>query len=137
MAKSGDKVKVEYTGKLADGTVFDSNVGKNSPLEFAIGDGSMIAGFDKAVVGMKVGQTKTVVIPAAEAYGAHRDDLVIQVDKSQLPPNTSVKIGDQLSNGSTVFTVTAIGDTTVTLDANNELAGKDLTFTIKLLEIVK
>jgi peptidylprolyl isomerase len=141
VVKSGDKVKVDYTGKLTNGDVFDSSKGRE-PLAFTVGAGQMIQGFDKAVLGMKVSQTKTVTIPAAEAYGPRRDEMVIKVDKSQLPAGMNPKVGDQLgmrhSNGSKMpVTVTSVTDTTMTVDANHFLAGKDLIFEITLVEIEK
>ena len=136
--KTGDRVKVHYKGSLADGTVFDSSEGRD-PLEFTVGKGEMIAGFDKAVNGMSVGQTKTVTIPSDEAYGPRQNDMILQVPKSQLPPGMSPKVGDMLQiqqpNGRPVpVTVTEISSTTITLDGNHPLAGKDLTFEIKLEE---
>ena len=99
----------------------------------------MIAGFDKAVLGMKVGESKTVLIPAADAYGERRDDLAAEIPRVQLPPDTDPKIGDQLQvstgQGPLVVTVTAVTADTVTLDANHFLAGKDLTFEIELVSI--
>lgn len=135
-AKAGDTVKVDYTGKLDDGTVFDSSKGK-TPLEFTVGAGRMIQGFDEAIPGMKVGETKTVKIPAAKAYGAYQPEMVGVVPRSQFPPEITPTVGQdlQLSNGMPV-TVTAVNDTDVTLDANSKLAGKDLTFDITLVEIV-
>jgi peptidylprolyl isomerase len=139
VAKVGDKVKVEYTGKLADGTVFDSSVGK-TPLEFTLGDGKMIKGFDKAVMGMKVGETKTVSFPPADGYGERLDSLVTTVPRSQIPASITPVVGQQLQamrpDGSRMaFSILAVTDSTVTLDANSPLAGKTLTFEIKLLEI--
>jgi hypothetical protein len=96
-AKTGDTVKVDYTGKLADGTVFDSSIGK-TPIEFTIGSGEIIKGFDNAVLGMKVGQSKTVVLAPEDAYGAHRDDLVITFDKSQVEPGVNPTVGQQLTD---------------------------------------
>ena len=141
VAKAGDTVKVDYTGTLSDGTQFDSSKGK-SPLEFTIGSNQVIKGFDDAVTGMKVGQTKKVTIPAADAYGTYRNDLVFQVDKSRLPSTITPAVGMQLqmtqTDGSKItVTIKAISDTTVTMDANAPLAGKDLTFEITLVEIEK
>jgi peptidylprolyl isomerase len=139
-AKNGDTVQVNYTGKLADGTVFDSSVGRD-PLEFTLGAGNMIPGFEKAVLGMKVGEKKTVTIPSDEAYGPHLDELVIGVSRDRLPADTEPKVGQMLSatgqNGEAIrFTITGISDNgTVTLDANHPLAGKDLTFDIELVKI--
>jgi peptidylprolyl isomerase len=139
VVKSGDKIKVEYTGTLADGSQFDSNVGKQ-PLEFEVGAGQMIAGFDKAMLGMKVGESKSVIIPAAEAYGQRQENMIIEVTRETLGGLTP-KVGDQLmmTSGGQQFTVTVIeiSAASVTVDANHQLAGKDLTFKIKLLAIVK
>ncbi len=137
MIKNGDKVQVEYTGTLADGTQFDSNVG-GQPLEFTVGAGEMISGFDKAVVGMKVNETKTVDIPAAEAYGPHVDELVLDVGRDKFAPGMNPKVGDkvqmQSASGQTfTVTVVAVSSNVITVDANHELAGKDLTFRIKIL----
>jgi peptidylprolyl isomerase len=141
IAGPGSKVKVEYTGKLTDGNVFDSSVGRQ-PLAFTVGAEQMIRGFDKAVKGMKVGECKTVTIPAEEAYGPRREDMVITAKRDQLPPSMDPKIGDRLGmgqpNGVTLpVTVTAVTATTFTVDANHFLAGKDLVFEIKLVEIGK
>jgi peptidylprolyl isomerase len=140
VAKTGDKVQVNYTGKLADGTVFDSSVG-GEPLEFTLGSGQAIPGFDKAVIGMKVGEKKTVTIPVIDAYGPHLDELVIEVSKDRIK-DAEPKVGQVLSatreDGEVVyFTVIAVSDNgTVTLDANSPLAGKDLIFDIELLKII-
>jgi peptidylprolyl isomerase len=139
-AKNGDTVQVNYTGKLADGTVFDSSVGRE-PLEFTLGAGQMIPGFEKAVLGMKVGEKKTVTIPADEAYGPRRDDLVVKVPREKLPSGKTPEVGQQLEvrlpNGNTIIaTITNVSDNnTVTIDANHPLAGKDLTFEIELVKI--
>ena len=139
-AKDGDVVQVNYTGKLADGTVFDTSIGRQ-PLEFTLGAGQMIPGFEKAVLGMKVGEKKTVTIPSAEAYGPHLDSLIIEVPKEKVKVDGELAVGQVLGatdpNGQQIrFTVIAISDNgTVTLDANHPLAGKDLTFEIELLKI--
>jgi peptidylprolyl isomerase len=137
--QSGDTVKVDYTLKLADGTVFDTSVGK-TPFQFTLGQNQVIPGFEKAVIGMKVGNSKTVTILAADAYGPRNEGMVQVVPKTQLPAGSDPKVGMQLQgsnpNGSsTVFTIIKVDDTTVTLDGNSALAGKDLTFDIKLLDI--
>jgi peptidylprolyl isomerase len=138
MVKNGDKVKVHYTGSLSDGTIFDSSESRE-PLEFTVGAGQMIKGFDSAVVGMEVGETKKVTIPADQAYGQRNENMTMVVDKAELPAGMNPKIGDKLeassSNGSMIVTVTEVTDTTFTVDANHELAGKDLTFEIKLVEL--
>jgi len=139
-AENGDTVKVDYTGTLSDGTVFDSSADRE-PLEFTVGAGTMIEGFDRAVLGMKPGDSKTVDIPADEAYGQYRDDLVFEVDRGELPPDMDPQVGDRLvmtqSNGQQIpVTVTAVDESTVTMDANHQLAGEDLTFEIELVEIL-
>ena len=138
-AKKGDAVKVHYTGRLDDGSVFDSSVSRE-PLGFTLGDGNMIKGFDAAVYGMLIGDKKTVTIPAAEAYGERRDDMLIDVPISQVPPNISPEIGLQLvlqGGGGQPMPVTVVDVTEekITLDANHELAGKDLIFDIELVAI--
>ncbi|MBI2851448.1 MAG: peptidylprolyl isomerase [Chloroflexi bacterium] len=138
-AESGNTVQVEYTGKLNDGTVFDSSVGKQ-PLEFTVGSGQVIPGFDQAVTGMKVGDSKTVTIPAADAYGQHNDELVMVVPMSDLPEGLTPKVGQKLQgmgdDGRPItVTITDVSGTTVTVDANHPLAGKDLTFELKLVAI--
>ena len=141
VAKAGDTVKVHYTGTLVDGSQFDSSVGSD-PLQFTIGAGQVIVGFDEGVTGMKVGEKKTVTIPAANAYGEYRSDLVFDIDKSQLNSTVPPAVGMQLTmtqqDGSKFnVTIKAVNETTLTLDANHELAGKDLTFELELVEIVK
>jgi peptidylprolyl isomerase len=137
-AKMGDTVKIDYTGTLEDGSQFDSSKGRD-PLEFTIGFGQVIPGFENAVVGMKPGESKTVKIPAAEAYGEYRDELVFKVGKDQLPPDIKPEIGQELTmrgNNQTVqVKIIAVDDTEVTMDANHPLAGKNLTFEIKFVEI--
>lgn len=139
-ARDGDTVKVHYTGKLKDGKVFDSSEGRD-PLQFTLGEGRVIPGFEAAVRGAAPGESKTTTIPADQAYGPHRDEMVVHVDRGNMPPDLSPEVGDQLemrtANGSpVVVTVTAIDDERVTLDANHPLAGEDLTFDIELVEIV-
>jgi peptidylprolyl isomerase len=139
-AGNGDTVQVNYTGKLADGTVFDSSIGRE-PLEFTLGAGQMIPGFEKAVFGMKVGEKKTVTIPVDEAYGPVRDDLVVEVPREKLPSDLTPEVGQQLGvkqpDGTTgIVTITAVSDNTVTINGNHPLAGKDLTFEIELVKIL-
>ena len=140
VAKEGDKVQVNYTLSLADGTVVQSSVG-GEPFEFTLGSGQTIEGFDKAVVGMKVGEKKTITIPAAEAYGPHLDDMVVEVSRDRIKVDGELAVGQTLTstgpNGEQYqFTITAIyANGTVTLDGNHPLAGKDLTFEIELLKI--
>jgi peptidylprolyl isomerase len=137
VAKTGNTVKVHYTGTLTNGTVFDTSIDRE-PLEFTIGQGQLIPGFEQAVIGMKVGESTTVNIPAAQAYGLHRDDLVFIMDLDQLPDD--IEVGEQLqmmnTDGSTVVvTVISISETTAIIDANHPLAGEDLIFEIELVEI--
>ncbi|MRR38361.1 peptidylprolyl isomerase [bacterium] len=140
-AKKGDTVKVHYTGKLTTGEVFDSSEeGGNGPLEFTIGEGDVIPGFDEAVIGMTAGEAKTVTIPVDQAYGPRMDELVAEVEREYLPQDAEPKLGQQYEvtqDDGQVFnvTVTEMTDTTVTLDANHPLAGRDLVFEIKLVEI--
>jgi peptidylprolyl isomerase len=139
-AKSGDMVKVHYKGSLEDGEVFDTSAGRE-PLEFTVGSGQVIPGFDEAVIGMGIGESKTKHIPSEEAYGPRRNDLQMQVERAKLPDTLDLKVGAMLGIQShtgdvTRVTVTDLTDDTVTLDANHPLAGKDLTFEIELVEIL-
>jgi peptidylprolyl isomerase len=140
VAKKGNRVKVHYTGKLQDGTIFDSSIDRE-PLEFVVGDGNMIKGFDKAVEGMQKGETVTANIPSSEAYGERRTDMMVEVPIDQVPENINPTVGQQLSiqqaNGQNMpVVVAAVTADKITLDANHPLAGKDLTFEINLVEIV-
>ena len=139
-AKYGDTVKVHYTGRLDDGTVFDTSA-NGEPLQFTIGSGQIIPGFEQAVVGMNPGESKTVKIPAEDAYGQRREDLIIEVEKSQLPEGLKPEVGLQLQSRQpdgriVVLTIADVTESHVTLDANHPLAGKDLTFEIQLVEII-
>lgn len=138
-AKDGDTVKVHYTGKLENGEVFDTSQ-EREPLEFQLGEGQLIPGFEKAVIGMNPGDSTKVDIPSEEAYGEVREDLVINVPKDQLPDEVEPKIGMQLQvnqqNGQPIpVRITEIKDEELVLDANHPLAGKNLTFEIELLEV--
>lgn len=138
-ASSGDTVAVHYTGKLDDGRVFDASEGRD-PLTFTLGAGQVIAGFDDAVGGMRVGERKTVRIPADEAYGERRDDLLLSVPRGDLPDGVPLELGSRLQmtagDGSAVpVTVVAQDDEAVTLDANHPLAGEALTFELTLVAI--
>lgn len=138
-AKTGDTVKVHYTGKLDDGTIFDTSV-QREPLQFTIGEGQLIADFEQAVVGMNPGESKIIQIPAHKAYGPHREEMVLVVDRNQFPDDVEPKVDQQLqvqqASGETfVVKVTDVSESSVTLDANHPLAGKDLTFDINLTEI--
>ena len=137
--KSGDTVKVHYTGKLEDVTVFDSSAGRD-PLEFKIGGGQVIKGFDTGVTGMAVKEKKTINIPVDEAYGQHRADMILEIPKAQFPEDIKPEEGHKLQlrqqNGQImVVTVTKVADESVTLDANHHLAGKPLVFDLELVEI--
>ena len=138
-AKNGDIVEVHYTGTLENGTVFDTSVGRE-PLKFTLGAGQMIFGFEQAVLGMKIGESKNFTIPADEAYGPYDDDLLIVINREDLSPDLDPEVGQQLqmpgpSGGISVVTVTNVTDTTITVDANHPLAGEDLTFEIELMSI--
>lgn len=138
-AKTGDTVKIHYTGTLDDGTEFDSSAGRE-PLEFTVGSGQVIPGFDRAVEGMNVGDKKSVNISAEDAYGARHEHLVQEVPKSMLPddlePAEGMGLQAQGPEGQTInVTVTAVGDETITVDGNHPLAGNALNFDIELVEI--
>lgn len=138
--KKADTVRVHYTGRLEDGKVFDTSV-RREPLQFTLGQQSVIAGLQQAVVGMAVGERKTIQIAPDQAYGAHRQDLVFEVGRGELPPNVEPEIGQRLRyrhpDGQPIaFTVTSVSESTVTLDGNHPLAGKALTFDLELVEIV-
>ncbi|GAB3013498.1 peptidylprolyl isomerase [Niabella terrae] len=137
--KKGDKVKVHYHGKLTTGETFDSSEGRD-PLEFEVGSGMVIKGFDDGVTGMSVGEKKTVTIPAGEAYGERREDMVIDMPKDRFPEDMEVQEGMQLAmsdqNGQQFpVVVIKINDDSITLDANHSLAGKDLVFDLELVAI--
>ena len=134
-ATSGDTVRVHYTGTLDDGSEFDSSAGRE-PIEFTLGSGQVIPGFDNAVTGMATGDTKTVTMQADDAYGQANPDLVQVVDRDRVPPDIDLKVGMLLSAGSQRLQVTAFDDDSVTLDANHPLAGKALTFALELVAIV-
>ena len=139
-AKDGDTVKVHYTGKLEDGTVFDSSTDRE-PLEFTLGRGEVIAGFEEIVVGMQPDESKSATLPPEKAYGPHRPEMVVTVDKERFPKDLNPEVGQQLqmrqAEGQTiVVAVTGVSESNVTLDANHPLAGKDLTFDVQLVEIV-
>ncbi len=139
-AQTGDKVKVHYQGSLENGTVFDSSR-ERDPLEFTIGQGSIISGFENAINGMSEGETKKISITSEDAYGSYNNDLIVTVNKSQIPDHIDPEIGMILKvglpSGSVQnFTIRDMADDTVTIDGNHPLAGKDLTFEIDLVEIM-
>jgi len=138
-AKANDKVKVHYTGKLTSGEVFDSSQGRD-PLEFTVGGGQMIKGFDEAVNGMQVNEQKTVTIPSVEAYGEKKDELIQEIPVDQLPADMQPEVGQKLVatndlGHQTQVSVIGVTEEAITIDANHELAGKDLVFEIELVEI--
>ncbi len=139
VAKSGDNVKVHYTGTLEDGTQFDTSVGVE-PLEFTLGGGQVIVGFDEAITGMELGEKKSVIIPAEKAYGQRNEEMVINAPRDQVPEDITPEIGQSLQlagpdNQPIVVEITEVTDEHIQLDANPPLAGKDLTFDLELVEI--
>ena len=139
-AKQGDKVKVHYKGTLEDGEVFDSSEGSD-PLEFTIGEKMVIPGFENAVVDLKAGESKKVDIPAAEAYGEHKDDMMVRIARENFPENVEAQVGVYVTMqhpeaGQFDACISGVSDAEVILDANHPLAGKDLSFEIELVEIV-
>lgn len=147
-AKKGDKVKVHYTGRLDDGSVFDSSECKDDdcgcssgPLEFTIGEGEVIPGFEDAIVGMNIDETKSVHIPVDQAYGERLEEMVAQVPRTELPAGMTPEVGQQLEvtqEDGNVFPVliTEVTDTQISIDANHPLAGQNLNFDLRLVEIV-
>lgn len=139
-AKVGDSVKISFIGKLEDGTIFESSK-NNEPLQFTVGNGEVLQGVDEAIIGMKEGQTKTISISSDKGYGAKEKELIINVEKSKLPPDLKLKVGYQLQipleDGKPInVRVTDITKDRITLDGNHYLAGKNLFFDITLIEIV-
>jgi peptidylprolyl isomerase len=138
-AKNGDSVKIHYTGKLDDGTIFDSSLGRE-PLEFRIGTGQVIPGFEEMVVGMQPGEKKEKTIAVDQAYGPRVDEMVVKVERSQLPPDLQPEVGQELyvqqPDGQALpVMVVDVDDASITIDANHPLAGEDLTFEIELVSI--
>lgn len=139
-ATEGDKVQVHYTGKLPDGTVFSTSEGKQ-PVQFTIGKGDVIPGLEKAILGMAQGESKSVEIPAAQGFGPRRQDLIVQVDRNQVPDNMPAKVGQRLplqlrAQGQPVDAVMIdVSEERLTLDANHPLAGKDLSFDVELVKV--
>jgi peptidylprolyl isomerase len=139
-AKSGDNISVHYTGRLTDGTLFDSSEGRE-PLAFEIGSGMVIKGFDEGVTGMSIGEKKTINIPAAEAYGEIDPNYLAVFPKTEIPSDIPYEVGMQLNmhqdgSGQVMpVVVVEVTDTTITLDANHPLAGKDLIFDLELVSI--
>ncbi|MGO9554625.1 MAG: FKBP-type peptidyl-prolyl cis-trans isomerase [Syntrophobacteraceae bacterium] len=139
--KLGDIIRVHYHGTLEDGTVFSSTYQEKEPFEFAVGKGSVLPGFEQAVIGMSVGDTTSISIPPEEAYGQHRKEFVFMMNRSQAPAGLNLEIGKRLQirknqGKETIATITAITEDSVILDANDPLAGKTLKFEIELIEIL-
>jgi FKBP-type peptidyl-prolyl cis-trans isomerase 2 len=139
-AQNGDKVKVHYHGKLRNGETFDSSQGRD-PLEFTLGTGQVIKGFDEGVKGMQVGDKKTVEIPVDDAYGAKNEEMLIEFPKNQFPADLNPEVGMQLmmNNGEGQqfpVNIVEVKDESVVLDANHPLAGQDLIFDLELVEII-
>ena len=142
IAKKGDKVKVEYVGSLEDGTVFDSSEMHDAPLEFVVGAGQLIKGFDDAVIGMKIGEEKEIRLPPDEAYGAHNPEFVKDMPRGCFPQDQDIQPGMMfmvaLQDGRQIpVRISKVSDENITVDLNPPLAGKTLVFKIKLLEITQ
>jgi FKBP-type peptidyl-prolyl cis-trans isomerase 2 len=138
-ARTGDHVKLNYTGKLDDGTVFTTSA-QADPLEFTLGNGTMLQAIEEAVEGMKMGETKTVYVPADEAFGPWREELVQEIPKDSLPEEIDLEIGervwvDQPGTDPVMVSVMDVSDSTVTLDANHPLAGENLVFDLELVDV--
>ncbi|MEL7147660.1 MAG: peptidylprolyl isomerase [Bacteroidota bacterium] len=137
-AKKNDNVKVHYRGTFTNGEVFDTSAGRE-PLAFTVGAGQMIPGFDQAVEGMELNETKVVNIPAAEAYGERNEELMQEIPKTQLPADMNPQVGQKLvassPQGQQEVLVAAVSDDTITIDVNHPMAGKELVFEIELVEI--
>jgi FKBP-type peptidyl-prolyl cis-trans isomerase 2 len=139
IVKDNSRVKAHYTGTLSDGQIFDSSEGRE-PLEFTMGLGQLIPGFENAVLGMQLNESKVFTIPSNEAYGEVREDLFYQIPNAHIPEEISPAIGMQLTfespeEGQIMLTVTEVADEYITVDANHPLAGKDLTFNITVVDI--
>ena len=139
-AKLGDRVKIHYTGKYVDGTVFDSSQ-EREPMEFTLGQKEVVPGFEQALVGMAPGESKSEKVACEDAYGLRRDDMIVEVERQYIPKEITPEVGQllemQRSDGQTIpVRVANVAENTITLDANHPLAGKDLIFEIKLIEIV-
>jgi len=138
-AEAGDRVKINFTGKLEDGSVF-ANTADSEPLEFQLGEGEIIPGVENAVEGMNVGESKTVKVPPEQAYGQRRDELLEEVGRDKFPKDIEPQVGQkfdvpQQEGPPMVVRVVDVSEQTVTLDGNHPLAGRDLTFELELLEI--
>ena len=139
-AKANDKVKVHYKGTLKNGEVFDSSEGRD-PLEFTLGQGQVIPGFENGIQGMEINEVKTIDIPAAQAYGEIKQELIQIVPKANVPeeikPEVGMRLVSKTPNGQEIpIIVTEVAEETITIDANHPLAGKDLVFEVTLVEII-
>ena len=137
--KNGDTIQIHYSGKLADGTIFDSSEGRQ-PLEFEVGSGSVIPGFDEGVKGMEVGDKKTIHIPAEEAYGARQEHMMLEFPRDRFPADLNPEEGMTLNmsdgQGQVIpVVITGVKEDVVLLDANHQLAGHDLIFDLELVSI--
>ncbi len=140
-AKMGDVVRINYTGRLTNGTQFDSSTGKE-PLEFTLGLGQVIKGLEAHVAGMAEGDKSTVTIPCEQAYGPHRLEAIQTLDRAKVPTGIDVRVGTQLQartadGGRMPITVVELDESSVKVDANHPLAGQDLVFDVELVEVVK
>jgi len=138
--KEGDTVKVHYTVKLGDGTIIGSTIDQE-PLQFTIGDGQILPSLEQAIIGMNPGETKTIDIPAEQAFGPHFEEMVIVIDRAKLPPDFNPRVGERVQfrqwDGQIASVlVTEVSDLNITIDANHPLAGKDLIFDIRFLGVV-
>jgi len=139
-AKNGNKVKLHFTGKLDDGTVFASSA-DSEPIEFTLGQHEILPGLEEAVEGMAIGESRTVKIPSEQAYGQRREDLTQEIPKEHLPADLAPEVGQQLridrpDGEPVVVSVAAVSDATITIDGNHPLAGQDLTFELEMVEIL-
>lgn len=140
-AKNGDTVRINYSGRLTDGTEFDSSAGRE-PLQFTLGEGQVIRGLEAQVEGMETGTRSTATIPADDAYGPHRAEAIQTVDRANVPADIELQVGTQLqaktADGTVMpITVVEVDDAKVRVDANHPLAGQDLVFDVELIEIVQ
>ncbi|WIY52997.1 peptidylprolyl isomerase [Devosia sp. YIM 151766] len=141
IAQSGDLVRINYSGRLLDGTSFDSSEGR-APLEFTIGQGQVISGLEQHLTGMETGQKSTVTIPAEAAYGPRREEAIQQLDRAKMPSGIDPQIGTQLQartadGGMLPIRIVGVDEHSVTVDANHPLAGQDLVFEVELVEVIK
>lgn len=140
-AKTGDIVRINYSGRLTNGTQFDSSEGR-APLEFTLGQGQVIRGLEAHVEGMEVGEKSTVTIPCAEAYGQRREEAIQTLDRSNIPNGLDINVGSKLQartsdGGLLPITVVGLDEKSVTVDANHPLAGQDLVFDVEIVDVVK